>query len=647
MKLNNFLMRYLSILILLILGLNCYSQDYSSSSKKAIKNFVKARDYFMHQQDAEAEIYLLKAVDADKDFVEAWFMLAQIYLDKDQTKKAIDYYTKGLEVNPDAFPAGFLKVADLEYSIGKYPEASEHLLKWKNYGISDDASQKKAAALKRNLDFSLWAIENPVPFNPVSLGPAVNTEQFEYWPSLSIDEKTIYFTVLGPPNPDLPPRELTMQEDFYFAQNDEGRWVNRTYLGAPVNTNNNEGAQSITADGKMIFFTACNRPDGHGRMCDLYYSEVLENGRWSAPKNLGDVINTGASEKHPSISPDGRVLYFASNRGGGKGNYDIWMSVKVGNSWTEPRNLGDSINTPGIEQSPFLHPDQKTLYFSSDGWPGLGKGDIFLSRMNEKGDWTKAKNLGYPINTFNEEIGLIVNASGTKAFYASNRREGSDTDIFSFEIPNEIRPDPVSYISGRVYDARTMKGIAARFQLIDLLSGNLAFESESRSGEGDYFISLPSGSSYAFNVSQPGYLFYSDHFALEKSYSKLHPFRKEIPLEPIKEGKRIVLNNVFYDTDAFTLKPESKIELEKVYDFLTLNKNVQVEISGYTDNTGTNNYNMELSRRRAEEVVNYLLSLGIDPARLKAKGYGATVPVGDNTTEEGRALNRRTELKIL
>jgi outer membrane protein OmpA-like peptidoglycan-associated protein len=639
-------MKKLFICLLIFISLPLLSQEYSSSSRKAIKNFTKGQENFMHQNDEEAEKYLLKALDIDKEFIEAWFMLAQIYHDQDKKEKAVEYYLQGLAIEPGKYATGFLRVAELEASIGKYKEASLHLGEWRSYEIDDKKSLEKAARLQRNLDFAVRAIENPVPFNPVSLGTAVNTELYEYWPSLSVDEKTIFFTVLQPPNPELPPEQLKMQEDFYYASKIDGQWGKRTYLGPPVNTNSNEGAQTITADGKYIYFTACNRPDGHGRMCDIYYSKVLENGSWSDPVNLGNVINTSASEKHPSISPDGRILYFTSNRPGGKGGYDIWMSVKTGDTWTKPYNLGDSINTPGLEQSPFIHPDQRTLYFSSDGWPGMGKGDIFVSRW-DSGSWSEAENLGYPVNTYNEEIGLVVNAGGSKAFYASNRRAGSDTDIYSFDIPENAKPTPVSYISGRVFDSQNMKGLEATFQLINLESGELVMESVSNPGEGDYFLSLPTGASYAFNVSQPGYLFYSDHFQMEKEYSKLQPFVKNIPLDPIRQGKLIVLNNVFFDTDSYKLKDVSKVELDKVLRLLIENNSIRVEISGHTDNTGSSAYNMDLSERRAEAVVSYLIEKGINAQRMEAKGYGDTKPVGDNNSEEGRSLNRRTELKIL
>lgn len=624
-----------------------FAQDYSTGSRRAIRYFESAQQHFRHQQDAEAEEWLHKAVAVDDRFIEAWFMLAQIYLDRQDMELAADYYRKGLYVDPEQHPRGFLKLADLEFETGQYTAARKHLDHWKSYGFEDQRSRPLADRLERNLSFALEAVADPVSFNPEPLGEAVNTSSYEYWPSLSIDEQMIFFTVLGPPNPDLPPKRLDLQEDFYYARRERGAWVDRTWLGAPLNTNTNEGAQTVTADGRAIYFTACNRSDGHGRMCDIYFSRVQDDGTWSEPVNLGDAVNTSASEKHPSISPDGRVLYFASNRGGGAGGYDIWMSVKTGNNWGTPVNMGDSVNTPGDEQSPFMHPDQQSLYFSSDGWPGMGKGDIFLSRLKADGSRRTPVNLGYPVNTHNEEVGFIVNAAGNRAYYSSNRRDGTDTDIYTFEVPPAVRPDPVSYISGRVYDADNMRGIAARFQLIDLETGQLAVESSSAAGEGAYILSLPSGRRYAFNVSHPGYLFYSDHFMLQPDFDQLEPLKMDIPLDPIDRGKMVVLENIFFDTDSYSLKEASLVELEKVWEFLEMNPGVKVEIAGHTDSSGRPAYNLELSEKRAGQVTEYLTGRGIDKDRLTSRGYGDTRPVADNNTEEGRAKNRRTALKII
>ncbi|MCF8226998.1 MAG: OmpA family protein [Bacteroidales bacterium] len=640
-------MRIIFILVPLFFCSYLFSQDYSSISGRAVKFYEKANEHFQKQEDRQAEDLLWKALDSDDEFAEAWFMLAQIYSDKREDKKAVDYYLNGLSIDPDKYASGFLLAANMEYEIGMYEDAKEHLETWKIYDGNDEGSRINAKELGGRIDFAIQSVRNPVPFEPIPLEETVNSKQSEYWPSLSVDEKTIFFTVLGPQNAELKPTRMKLQEDFYYADKEHGSWGQRKYLDTTVNTNYNEGAQSVTADGKFMYYTACNRPDGHGRMCDIYYSRIREDGSWSRPVNLGSPVNTGRSEKHPSISADGRVLIFTSDRSGGHGDYDLWMSIKNGDEWLDPVNLGDSINTSGVEQSPFLHPDQQTLYFSSDGWPGMGKGDIFISRRKADGTWSAPENLGFPINTHNEEIGFIVNAKGTRAYYSTNRREGTDIDIYTFELPKDVRPIPVSYITGRVYDSENMRGIEAKFRLIDIETEKMVMESVSEPGEGNYLVPLPAGAMYAFNVSHPGYLFYSDNFELRNMHDRQNPFRKDIALNPIKSGKKIVLNNIFFDFDSYQLKEDSRVELEMVIEFLKKNEGLRIEISGHTDTTGDDTYNMELSEKRAGEVVQYLVNKGIDADRLESRGYGDTMPIKENTTEEGRAANRRTEMKVL
>ena len=488
------------------------------------------------------------------------------------------------------------------------------------------------------------AMKNPVPFEPQNLGDAVNSEFSEYWPSLSVDEKILMFTVMLPGVSPSGEDKLYLQEDFFYSLRSEESWAPRVNAGVPLNSPDNEGAQSMTADGSTLWFTACNRRDGQG-MCDLYYS-TLEDGRWSVPTNAGAPLNSRYSEKHPAISADGRRLFFASNRPGGSGSYDIWMSEKQGDKWSQPVNLGSSLNTPGLEQSPFIHPDQQSLYFSSNGWPGMGQGDLYLSRLDQDKNWSEPENLGYPINTHHDEIGLTVNASGNTAYFASDRGEGTDTDIFSFEMPLKIRPVPVSYLSGRVYDSYNMKGLKAVMQLIDLKSGEALMELESHPGEGSYLISLPTDRDYALNVSAQGYLFYSEHFAFEGVHSRSEPQQRDVPLERVDVGSVVILHNVFYATGSAELEPESRAELIRVRDFLNENPAIGVEISGHTDNTGSPDFNQDLSEQRAKSVVDYLRELGVSEQRMQAEGYGEAHPEEENDSEEARAMNRRTELKI-
>lgn len=631
------------LILLLVLTPGLLGQYYSSGSKKAIKRFEEARTCFNAGNTACAEEGLLNAIKADDQFIEAYQMLAQLCYEQGRMEEAICYFAQTLEIDPEGNPEAYRLLAGLKLMHGDYSGALTDIEHYLALPAEQVKSKTAGAAIRESCIFAVDAMKNPVPFEPENLGPAVNSEYSEYWPALSVDEQILMFTVMlpGPAQNEADP--FNLHEDFFYTTRQDGEWVKRKNAGSPLNTTDNEGAHSMTADGITLWFTACNRQSGLG-MCDLYYSS-WEGDRWSSPRNAGSPLNSRYSEKHPAISADGRILYFSSNRPGGKGSYDIWMSKRTGESWSGPVNLGDSVNTPGLEQSPYIHPDQQSLYFSSTGWPGMGQGDLFLTRR-KAGDWTVAENLGYPINTNDDEIGLSLNALGNRAYFASDRGEGIDTDIYSFEMPEEVRPVPVSYMQGRVYDSRSMRGIRAVLQLIDLETEEAIMELESQAGEGDYLISLPMDRNYALNVSADGYLFYSEHFTFTGLHSQLEPLKRDVPLDKVRIGTVVVLNNIFYATGSFELEPTSTAELNKVYEFLKENNSIGVEISGHTDNTGTPEFNQKLSEQRAQSVVDYLLEKGIDSGRLKAAGYGERQAVADNTSDEGRALNRRTELKI-
>jgi outer membrane protein OmpA-like peptidoglycan-associated protein len=294
-----------------------------------------------------------------------------------------------------------------------------------------------------------------------------------------------------------------------------------------------------------------------------------------------------------------------------------------------------------------IHPDGKTLYFSSNGHPGLGGLDIFVSRKDEDGKWGEPQNLGYPINTKDDENSLLVSASGDIAYFASDREGGQGgLDLYKFKLYNEARPQMVTYAQGVVFDAKTKERLGARFELIDLESGEQVVESYSNPGNGEFLVSLPSGRDYALNVSREGYLFYSDNFTLSQE-SATAPKQLEVPLKRIEEGSSVVLNNVFFDVDQYKLKPQSKVELDKLIEFLKLNPELRIEISGHTDNVGTDEANKVLSQNRAQSVVDYLLENGISKDRLSAKGFGESKPIASNDNEEGRAKNRRTEFEVI
>lgn len=631
--------------MILMLTTTISGQQYSTNSRKAIKWFEDAVSHFRALDDEQAEQSLLKALKADDEFIEAYQLLSQVCYDQGRTEEAISHYSKSLELDPDGNPDGYRLLAGLTIMTGDYDRTLGLIDKFLSFPAHLTRSREIGLMLKKKCEFAIEAMKTPVPFNPRNLGDSVNSGYNEYWPSLSVDEKMLIFTVMIPRDPELGLTSGNIHEDFFYSKKIGDKWSSRQNAGTPLNTPGNEGAHTMTADGRCLYFTACNRRDGKGK-CDIYISRMVD-GKWSKPVNIGTHVNSPYSEKHPSISADGRVLFFTSDRPGGEGSYDIWYSVKSGDHWGEPINLGDSVNTSGLEQSPFIHPDQQSLYFSSDGWPGMGQGDLFYSRLKADRTWSKPVNLGYPINTYNDEIGLTVNARGNLAYFASDRGAGTDTDLYSFELPPAVKPVMVSYLTGRVFDSRNMRGIAAEIELIDLESEETVMKIESSQGEGDYLISLPTGRDYALNVSAEGYLFYSVNFSFSGEHSIKEPYRQDIPLERIIAGSSIVLNNIFFETDSHELLPESLVELNKVLDFMLQNPSVVVEIAGHTDSTGTALHNQELSELRAREVVDFLIEGGIVSERLKPVGYGDTRPVADNISEAGRGRNRRTELKIV
>jgi outer membrane protein OmpA-like peptidoglycan-associated protein len=358
------------------------------------------------------------------------------------------------------------------------------------------------------------------------------------------------------------------------------------------------------------------------------------------------MVNTDFWESSPSLSPDKRDLYFASSMAGGFGGRDIWVTHRLPTGkWSRPENLGEAVNTNGDESCPFMHADNETLYFNSNGHPGYGMTDLFFSKKVNDSSWTVAENLGYPINTIDDQGSLIVAADGKTAYYAS---DGTDTkgglDLYSFQLREDIRPLKTLWVKGKVFDKKTNAGLPSAVELTDVKTGNLISRLQTDE-DGNYLVTLPVGKDYAFNVNRKGYLFYSDNFSLIKNIDSV--FTINIPLQPIEKGATIVLKNIFFETGKYELQAESKSELDKLVNLLHDNPNLKIQIDGHTDNVGQEKDNLLLSNNRSKSVVGYLLNKGINPLRLTYKGFGASKPVADNAIEKGRALNRRTELFVI
>ena len=415
----------------------------------------------------------------------------------------------------------------------------------------------------------------------------------------------------------------------------------------PVNSNDNEGAQCLSQDGRLMFFTACGRPDGAGR-CDLYMCS-RKGDQWSKPRNMGAPVNTAAWESQPSFSIDGRTLFFVSNRKGGYGGMDLWKTVFVdGKGWSVPENLGPAINTSGDEMSPFIHFDGRTLYFSSNGHTGMGGMDLFRSTLNDDGSWSEPVNLGFPINTAGDESNLLVARDGRSALFSSDRSGGyGRQDLYTFQLPDAVQATSVDYVRGTVTDGQSHRPLRAGIQVIDLATGRQVASTNSDAIDGSYLVSLPEGGTYAFHVSANDYLFFSDNYNLHDQSPTDGFFINDIALSPIAVGQRVTLRNVFFATGQHTLLDESKAELDAVAVLLQQNPTLRVELGGHTDNVGKESDNQLLSEQRARAVRDYLVAQGIDAQRLTHKGYGESQPVADNDTAEGRSLNRRTEFKII
>ncbi len=583
--------------------------------------------------------HLNEAIAIEPKFVDAYLSRSNIYAELRNYSASVTDFETALRMD-SVYSKTFL----LPYSIslagaGKFQQALDAVNEFLSNPKLNERSIKSGNYRKSTYTFAIdYEKKHPAKdyvFAPKNLGDNINTSDLEYFPSLTIDGSKMIFT-----------RRVKSDEDFYESDLIGGNWSKAKPLEGRVNTNLNEGAQNISQDGLLLVFTGCNYPEGEGS-CDLYYS-AKTNAGWSEPQNMGREINTEAWESSPSLSPDKKDLYFASNRPGGHGGSDIWVSHRTASGrWGEPQNLGPEINTGGDEGCPFMHADGRTLYFNSTGHTGYGSTDLFLSRKSDDGSWSEPENLGYPINTIDDEGSLIIAADGRTAYYASDR--GTDNrgglDIYTFQLREDIRPIKTLWVKGKVFNKKTREGLPSAVELTDINTRHLISKIQTDE-DGNYLVTLPVGSTYAFNVNRKGFLFYSDNFSLSDT-GRDSAFVKDIPLQPIEAGAAIVLKNIFFDSKDFNLKPTSAGELDKLVLLLNDNPNLRIQIGGHTDNVGQPKDNLALSDNRARSVVNYLVSKGIDPKRLSYKGFGADKPIADNSTENGRALNRRTELSVV
>ncbi len=638
-----------SAALILITAAPLFSQQFNTAETtlpKARSAYDDARR-FLQQGDAPRALRALdEALRLDSTFIEARLVWAETHFDNGHWDIAESGFESVLRLNPNFHPSVPFNLALAEWRQDKFEEAHAHVNAFLQTGIKNADLLYKAQRLAENCLFAAQAVKNPVPYDPKPVGAGVNSASDEYLPALTADGSTMIFT-----------RRDGYDENFYLSiRQPDGSWGKAEYLEG-VNTFQNEGAQAVSADGAWLVFTACNRRgDGSQGSCDLYWSQQ-KDGDWSKPVPFSNAINSADWDAQPSISPDGKTIFFSSTRPGGQGGKDLWCTTRQANGrWTEPANLGPAINSRGDEQTPFIHPDGQTLYFTSNGLPGMGENDLYFVRRQTDGAWGQPQNLGYPINTRNDEGTLTVSLDGQTAYFAANPPGSTGgIDIYQFDLPAHARPQPVTYAKARVTDASTGYPLVARVEFTDLKTGQ-SFVSARTKADGSFLVCLPAGADYALNVSKEKYLFHSENFNLLQTASFEEPFLLDIALQPILDGdeaaarpapsKPVVLRNVFFETGSAALLPASTTELNRLVELLRETPNLRIRIHGHTDNVGNDASNQTLSENRAKSVFDYLVQQGIASERLRFAGFGESQPIDTNDSAEGRARNRRTEFVV-
>ncbi len=642
-------MRLISTLFILIISVSLFAQSktaYSTKSKKAIKLYEQSIEYNRARNIDGAIAALEQAVSIDPNFVEAHYLLAErIYLfysiQSSQNDRVVLHYEKVIELTkPQAkYARVYYQLGKIYFSESKFDQSLSRLQLAMDNPDAKGKYSTLAKSLFDNCEFAKQAVIDSLPITITPLPREINFATFHSYPVLIADNSKMIYTVKGGSG-------RSNDENIYVSEYKVGKWQPAKEISSNINSPLNEGTASISGDGKTLVFTACNRRNSVGG-CDLYITQ--QNGNdWDAPKNMGILVNSHGWESGPSLSADGRTLYFSSRRENGFGKADIWItSLDDKDKWTIPVNAGPSINTKEEDVTPFIHANGRDLFFASTGHVGMGGYDLYRSVKNTEGIFEEAKNLGYPINTQENEGALFVTSDYSKAYFEKVIRQGmaSFGVLYSFDMPLAIQAKQKTiYAKGRVFDSNTEVSIKSQVELYDLETGKRSIRVFSDSINGSYMLVLNEGCDYALHARKEGYMFFSKNFEFVNK-SDFASMVLDIPLIKIESGATIALRNVFFESGKYDLDRKSNFELNKVVELLNENK-IRIEISGHTDNIGSETSNNELSANRAKSVYNYLISKGISKERLSFKGYGEQKPEASNDTIEGRALNRRIEIKI-
>lgn len=632
-----------AVLILFAFGFySClFAQQYNPDkvNQKALALYDKAIGLLKEDELKKAVPILLECIQMDTNFVDAYLSIAGVFGELKQYKRSIQFYEIGKAKDANYFMPYYLPYSINLAGDGNFEAALLAVNRFLENPKLNDKSIRSAAYRKKTYQFALdYAAKNKelsnYYFAPENLGDSVNSAFSEYYPSVTVTDSLLVFTRRG----------KYMREDFFSSSFIAKQFSKAVPIGGDINEEPQKGAITVSQDGEWMLFAGRFAERGYDNF-DLYIAYATPQG-WSDPENLGPAINTEFWESAPSLSPDKRTLYFSSNRPGGFGGKDLYYSERLANGkWTPAKNMGPQINTAGDDQAPFIHADNQTLYFTSDGHPGYGGTDLFIIRKNDQGSWGIPENLGYPINTIENEGSLAVSADGLTAYYASDRAEGKgELDLYRFSLRNNIRPIRTLYLKGVVTDKSNGNKLPSSVELINNADQSVLMKIQTDE-TGMYFITLPVGRDYTFSVNRKGYLPFTELYSLAHKEAD-SVYVKNIALQPLAINASFTFKNIEFASNASILPETAAIELNKLVALLNENSTLQVQISGHTDNTGNEVENKKLSANRALSIVNFLIEKGISKNRLAYKGYGSSLPIASNDTPEGRARNRRTSVEI-
>lgn len=637
-------------------------------SKKAEKFYKQARAAQQKGDNDKATALYKQCIEEQEDWAVPYFYLGMQAVRRlerldDENRRnnlaqtAIGYFEKVIEHCPEYNITAYLHLGKLNYSIGQYGKAIKYLELFLE-DLDKIKNKSQIAEAEWFLEYSIVyerLYNNPVSFNPTPV-KEISTENDEYLGTISPDDDYMYFTRKQIVTEQMYGRTSTIIKEIFTRsqrQSDGSFSVGVPMPSPPFNMAENQGAPTITINNDYLVFSSCTTIMMGENLdpylnCDLFYSEY-KDGQWSDIRNMGRAINGSDTwESQPSISADGNTLFFVSDRAGGFGGVDIYYSTRDANgNWKKAQNVGNVINTNRDEKTPFLHGDNKTLYYSSNGFTGLGGQDIYVSRLSDEGKWSKPVNLGYPINSEADDVGLFVSTLGNKAYFATNRIS-DNWDIFEFDLYEEVRPNKVILVKGGIENFE--KGDDSKIELKNIKTKQI--ETININEETGKYAAIISNmeDDYLLTVKQKGYAYETKYIEPKRIFlEKKEPVinNADFVLKPVVVGESYKINDIYFASNSSELSSASQFVLDILIEFLQDNPDVTIEIQGHTDNIGNRNDNMVLSEERAKSVYSYLVQNYIQSNRLWYKGFADTKPVAFNNTEEERALNRRTVFVIL